>query len=70
MRKGKWFWHRNYRVEKMETQSWLRAQSIPDDDVTLHHSDPSITWVQSQHHIEKRYMVWKSGPNFAMCDCN
>jgi len=26
--------------------------------------------VQSQHDIEKKNMVWQSGPNFAMCDCN
>ena len=57
-------------MEKIEAQSWLIAQSIPDDNVTLHHSYPSMTWVQSQHDEMKRYMVWKSGPNFAMCDCN
>jgi len=62
--------HRNFRVEKIEAQSWLRAQSIPDDNVTLHQSDPSMAWVQSQHDEMKRYMVWQSGPNFAMCDCN
>ena len=62
--------HGNFRVEKIEAQSWLRAQSIPDDNVTLHQSDPSMAWVQSQHDEMKIYMVWQSGPNFAMCNCN
>jgi len=26
--------HRNYKVEKIEAHSWLRAQSIPDCDVS------------------------------------
>ena len=62
--------HRNYKVEKIEAHSWLRAQSIPDHIVMIHHSYPSIAWVQSQHDIEKSYMVSQLGPNFVMCDCN
>ena len=62
--------HINYRVEKIEAHSQLRAQSILDDNVTLHHSYPSMAWVQSQHDEMKRYMVWKSCPKFSMCDCN
>ena len=26
--------HRNFTVDKIEAQSWIRAQSIPDDNVT------------------------------------
>ena len=62
--------HRNDKVDKIEGHSWLRAQSILDHNVTLHHSDPSIARVQSQHDIEKSYMVWQSSPNFSMCDCS
>jgi len=60
----------NYKVEKIESHSWLREQSIPDHNVTLHHSDPLVAWVESKHNIDKIYMVWHSDSNFAMCDCN
>ena len=41
----------------MEAHSWLRPQSIPNDNVTLHHSDPPMAWVQIQHDEVKIYMV-------------
>jgi hypothetical protein len=63
--KGNCF-HRNYKVEKIKAHSWIRAQSVPDRHVTLHHSDLSIAWVQSQHDNEKIYMVWNSDSNFSM----
>ena len=36
----------------------------------MHHSNSLIAWVQSQHDIDKSYMVCHSSSNFAMCDCD
>ncbi|KAH9329961.1 hypothetical protein KI387_002069, partial [Taxus chinensis] len=61
--------YRNFKVEKLENNQWLHAQSIPDYYVTFHTSDPRLAWVRSQTDDTCHYEVWYQTPHLAMCEC-
>ncbi|KAH9316521.1 hypothetical protein KI387_025148, partial [Taxus chinensis] len=61
--------YRNFKVEKLENNQWLHAQSIPDYYVTFHTSDPRLAWVRSQTDDTCHYEVWYQTPHLAMCGC-
>lgn len=61
--------YRNIKIEKLENISWWKAKQISYYHVALHHSNPTLAWVQSQRDESISYRVIQIKSNFSMCEC-